>query len=280
MSQTLKWYQYSDSDAVSFNVYRSIMGFKVPFPNSLEVGDVLIFSATSRDIQRVTISSTSIAAVAENINNQASGLKATVGTNGTDLYIRTTSKEPKLKLYPCTFLTNVGIAPAVFFPQTNYVLLTNITAYPAQNLYTYTDPDGDPLDFYYVTSLTATVESIPTIALQGVVAPADLCVIEGRVIDFQNNPVPSAVIKASTIAPVNHSGNSADAVTPKGEIRFLTDLLGRWSMVVQQNQLLLLNIEAIGYNEVIQVPLAPFILFNQLVPVKDYLFSISGDPNP
>jgi hypothetical protein len=62
-------------------------------------------------------------------------------------------------------------------------------------------------------------------------------------------------------------------------IGFYTDVLGRWSMIVQQNQLLLLNIEAIGYNEVIQVPEAPFILFNQLKPVKDYQFSLQGDPN-
>lgn len=280
MSTNLKWYKFDDTDATEYRVYRSIHGFKVAFPNSLMVGDELIFSATNKDIQKVLISSTDIGAIANNINNQAKGLRADVAANGYELLIRTIADtNPKLKLYKCSFLNNAGIVPGLISPATVWEKIATIPLVSDQTTYEFEDVDGFALDYYKVSSATDVIEHIPSVSQQSVIAPEDSCVIEGRVIDNSNRPVIGAEVRVGIKVPVGVQQNSGILAPNAGTKTVFTDEIGRWSVPVLRNQLYLFQIPVIGYNEVIQTPDAPFILFRQLVPVKDHLFSISGEPN-
>jgi hypothetical protein len=275
MSVIINWTSYDDSTATSFNIYRAITGISVTFPNSLQSGDVFQFSATSQTVQKVTIGATDITSVATAINTQAQGLQATVSQSGLILFIRCTATlNPKLKLYPCTFLTDTGIPVQIIGPKMNPALVTTVSANTPPYNYSYNDPDGSPYDWYYITSVVSSVESIPSIWQQPLVVPGMLCVVEGRVKTVQNSPIVGAIIKASPIGGVAVSDDSGLTFPP---VTVYTDQYGRWTLPVLQGTQILFQIPAIGYNQVVEIPAQPYMLFSNLVPVNDYYFSPDGD---
>jgi hypothetical protein len=272
---TVKWNTFVDSDVDSFNIYRSITGLSITFPNSLQTGDVFQFAATSPTVQKVTIGATDINSVAAAINAQAKGLTATVSQSGLVLFIRCTAKErARLKLYPCTFLTHLSIPVSIIVPRSNFVLLANVAFVPAPSAYSYSDLDGNPLDWYHITSVKSSIETIPSIDQKPIITPESVCTVEGRVIDVQNNPIVGAEVRASPIGGVETSDNSG-LVTP-GIVAY-TDDYGRWSMPLIQGKRLLFEIASIGYSQVCVVPSQSFCLFQNLEPVDSYYFSPSGD---
>lgn len=272
----INWSTFDDSAVDSFNIYRAVTGLVVTFPNSLQSGDVLQFAATSPTVQKVTFSATDINSVAGAINAQAKGLTAAVNQAGTTLFIRCGAAEnPKLKLYPCTFLTHTSQAVRIVVPKLEFSLLASVPGVLAPSSYSYTDADGDPLDWYYITSVKSSVESIPSIYQKPVITPEAVCTVEGRIIDVQNNPIRDAEVRVSPIGGVD-SSDDAGIVTPA--ICAFTDDYGRWSLPLLQNQQLLFQIPAIGYNQVCAVPAQSFCLFENLSPVNDYYFSPTGEP--
>lgn len=273
MNVTLKWTAFADTAADHYKLYKAITGFSIPFPNSLLVGDLFIFSATSQDRQIVTLTGTSISQVAANLNG-ARGIHATANLAGTTLFVRCTARDnPKLKTFPCTFLTHLSMTPSLIGTKENFQLITTIAFVPGTFNYSYTDLDGNALDFYHLTTVIGSTESLPTQDLQPILTPESICVIEGRVIDSQNDPVVGAEVKAQIQVPVGISDNAGILTGPKTVI---TDSLGRWSMPILQGQLVLFQIESVGYNSVVAVPATPFVLFKDLAPVDDAVF---GDVN-
>lgn len=271
----LSWSTYNDSSVDTFNVYRSITGISIPFPNSLQSGDVLQFSATSPTVQRVTITATDITSVVAAINTQGKGIQATANTASTAILLRCTATvNPKLKLYPCTFLTDTGIPVQLVAPKMNPSLVGTVAGVTAPSNYTFSDADGSPYDYYYITSVKSSVESIPSIWQKPLVTPESLCVIEGRVKSLQNNPIVGAEVKMSPIGGVATSDSSGVVFPP---LIAYTDDLGRWSLPVLQGTQLLVQIPSVGYNQVVEIPAQSYELFSNLAPVNDYYFSPDGD---
>lgn len=267
---TLRWNTFDDAAPDSFNVYRSFVGLTIDFPNDLAVGDKLIFAVTSETRQTITLARTTIAQVVEDINAQAHGLVATKNTANTKLFLRATaSVNPKLKLYPCAFLTNTDQAVRLIGPKSEFSLVGNVPFVAGTSEYSFEDADGDSLDFYHLTTVTGSDESIPSIDLQPIVIPAEVCTVEGRVIDGQNRPIVSVVVKATVVIPVGMEQNSSIIPTP---VQILTDSLGRWSLSFIRCQLVLFQIEAVGYNQVVSIPNLSAALFRDLKPVDDYVF--------
>lgn len=277
MSATLKWNAYADAAPDSFNVYRAVTGVVISFPNSIAAGDVFLFQATNRDVQRVTINSAAtIDDVANSINQKAKGLKATKSEDGTKLFLRCTAKQnPKLKIQPCSFAANAGISSGLYTAQKEYDLVDTVVFVPDQFYYEFLDVDGDRLDWYRISSVTGGMESLPSIAAQPIIAPPSLCVVEGRISDMQNNPIAGAVVQAKVEVPLGSTDNTG--LTLPG-ITTETDALGRWSLPLIRSQLVLFQIEAIGYNEVLVIPDASYALFKDLKPANDHLFAPGGDP--
>lgn len=276
MSATINWSTFANSDAASFNIYRAITGFVIPFPNSLASGDSLALAAMSSLQQLVRFTAVDIDSIVAAINSQAKGVKAIKNQAGTGVFVRCIAvDDPKLKVLPCTAATKLSLAAGPIGPRGSFQQIGSVAAVLGQTAYSFADPDGDATDFYHITSVSAGVESIPSQDLQPVITPASVCVIEGRITDAQNNPVVGACVKASVEIPVGISDNTGLSKKP---VQVLTDYLGRWSLYFVQNQLVLFQIEAIGYNQVIRVPQASFILFEDLKPVDTAYFDV--DPQP
>lgn len=270
MTNKVRWNVFADADVDSFNVYRAITGITVGFPNSLVVGDKLVFAAASSQMQTVTLGAAvpTIDTVLADINAQAQGLKAT--KSGTNLYVRCTARDnPKLKLYACSFLTNTSQAVRIVVAKLEWVTIAPVPFVIGQVAYEYDDVAGDPLDWYHITSVKTGVESVPSQDQQALIVPEDFCVIEGRVVDLQNNPIANAEVKASVMVPVGMTSNAGIAKRCKSVV---TDELGRWNLPILQGQQILFQIPVVGYNQVILVPAQDFILFKDLKPVDDYNF--------
>lgn len=268
MSTTVKWNTFTDTLVDSFKIYRAVTGVVVSFPNSLVTGDKLVFAATSPTRQVVVLTGTNISQVAADVNAQAKGLKATI--DGTNLILRCTARtNPKLKLEACTFLTHTGVTPQLIGPAQNFVYLDSVTFDSEINQYEYTDPVGDPVDYYRITTLMGSTESGPSQSTQSIIDAGNICMIEGRVINSQNDPVLGAEVSASVVVPVGSEEDSG--IVPEVHTVY-TDELGRWSIPFIRSQLILFQIPALGYNQVIQVPDAPSALFRGLKPVNDNEF--------
>ena len=273
----ISWSVFSDAAPDSFNVYRSIAGITINFPNSIATNDIFIFQATNKATQKVVIGATDIASVAAAINAGGKGVRAAVSNSGTELFIRVTARhEAKLKVMPCGFATHAGITTGLYTAKQNFTIVGNVPYVALQYTYMYADADGDPFDWYRLTAVTASVEGLPSIDQQALIPSPDICVVEGRITNMRNEPIIGALVDAHIQIPGDVQIEDIGVVTRN--IQTLTDDLGRWSLPMTQGQLVLFQIEAIGYNEVLSIPLEPFVLFNELKPDDGGDFTPGGDP--
>ena len=276
MANTLFWSAYADADCTTFNVYRALTGIAVNFPNSLAIGDVFSFSAISSDIQNITLTATDISSVAATLTAKGRGIRVAISSSGSTLFIRCTgSIRPVFRLYPCTFLTHIGQSPRFIGPAMEFTLLTSIARVQGNYDYSALDLDGDPSDWYRLTTARTGNESVPSLPMQAMITPEPFCVIEGRVVDLQNNPISGAEVIAAVQPQVGESSNSG-IVLSKHTV--MTDMLGRWSVSLLQGQSVMFRIPSIGYNQGFTVPQLDYILFDNLNGNLDYYFSPNGEP--
>ena len=274
---SLNWDTYADTDCDSFNVYRSVPGFILSYPNDLSAGDVLTFSATDGAIQNITFSAVDIDSVVAIFNDAALGVVATKIQAGTAIIFRiTATANPKLKLYACTFLTDADIeAPSIIVPDMNFTLIGNVVTVDNTTNYSFSDPDGTQYDSYEITSVTDSVESLPSIVQSPLIGTDILCVVEGRFCDSQNRPVVGLKINAQVSTQTAYAdgrGIYGDAISAT------TDEYGRFSIALTQNTVYLLSIPDVGYNWNVCIPALPSTEIVYLVPSTEADFSPFGDP--
>ena len=264
MSTSVYWSTFLGADCDSFKLYRAITGLAVEFPNSLQVGDKLVFAATTQVVQTVTLTGTTATTVASNIKAVAVGVKETVSQSGRVVFIRATASGPdaKFKLLACTFATNTGETPRLITPRTEFELLTTQPRITDTFDYTYIDDDGDASDWYHITSVSGSTESIPSLDMQALPTPDPFCVVEGRVTDLQNRPVVGAEIRVQSLPPPHISSNAGLVTT---ELVTLTDSYGRWSIPLLQGQSVLFRIPAVSYNNTVTIPAQRYVLFKDLL---------------
>lgn len=272
---SLYWLAFLDANCTAYQVYRAITGLIVPFPNGLGTSDKLILSATSIDTQTITFSAMDIDSMIAQINSTGKGLKASKNLAGTKMFVRcTATHKARMKLYPSSFLTNLGQSPRIIVPGLEYQQVGAVARVNGTYNYTFTDPDGSPLDWYYITSL-GTSESIPSRAAQPVI-PLDLmCVLEGRITDSQNNPAGGAEVIAFLRQYESHE---AGENLTKPPVKTVTDSFGRFLLPLVRCQQYVLQVPSIGYNETILLPNQDVANLNQLVPTLAGRFSPFGDP--
>lgn len=278
MSNQVQWFPYLDADAEKFTLYRAITGIKVPFPSDLVAGDRLVFAATSPTQQTVVFSSGNINTVIADINAQGKGIRARKSSDGSQILIRCTAKNnARFKLMKCSFAEKAGITPRTVAPRTEFYSVAEIEAVPGQTLYTYNDVDGDPEDWYRLTSTsTDCEESLPTQAMKAIGSNGETCTIDGRIMGLNNEALAGLEVSAELMGETAYNAADLSEVS-EAEIVTYTDELGRWYLALTKNQLVLLDIPSIGYNEVIRVPDQAYVLFSDLKPVNDHYFSPKGE---
>jgi len=277
MATTVKWNIFEDADIDTMRLYRAITGIEIPFPNSLSTGDVLKFAATDCSFETLIIGATDIDSILALLNSGC-GIVATKNASGTKIFLRANAKtNPKLTLYSSSAVTALGETPRIIVPRSEFIAIHDEPFVAGTFSYEFEDLDGEPSDWYHFTTIKGTTESIPSHDLRPRIAPPNSCVIEGRVTDLQNNPVVGVEVEASVIIPPNRNQNTSIVPTIK---QVLTDECGRWAIALIRKQLIFFHIEAVGYNQIIYVPDAPFALFKDLEPVKDHEYAPHGEPLP
>lgn len=270
----LYWFSYLDATCPYFNVYRSITGIAIPFPNGLTIADQLIFSATSTTKQTISFTAVDIDSVVHAINAQGKGVAASKSHDGTKVFIRCTArKKAKLKLFNSSFLAHTGLTPQIIVPALQWVNVGNVARLDHTYNYTYADPDGDPLDWYHITSMGAP-ESIPSVALQPFIPLELMTVVEGRLTDAQNNPAEYAEIRAK-LEMIEETGEHQAMVKPVIETK--TDKYGRFSLPLVRCKTYLLQIPSLTYSETITLPDKDAVNLLDLVPTLRDQFAPFGD---
>lgn len=277
---TIHWFSYLDADCSVFKVYRALSGFTISYPNFLVPGDALTFTTGNNEVQTVMFPAVGIDQVVDRFNNEAKGLIAVKSQDGTEIFVRCSAKtKARLKLYPCTFLSHTSIPARVIVPALEFEPVGTVTRINGTYAYSFDDTDGHPLDWYYVTSVSGSVESIPSIMLQPQIPLDQMCVVEGRLTDAQNNPVEQAPVVAELRLPErNTTGLTGRSGLLKTNTQTATDIYGRFSLCLVRNQQYLFQIPALGYNEVVTIPNQDTANFLDLVPTLEARYSPFEDP--
>lgn len=273
----LKWQAFNDADCDAFRIYRSIPGFTLTFPLTL-AGTELKIQVTSPDLQVISITLNTAVGVAGEINAAIKGATATVSDSGTQVFVRiNATKNPRMVLKSCTFASAAGLAPGVIVPESSWEFITAIPRVNNTFDYDFTDPDGAYSDSYRLTTITGLVESAPSIIKRPVIALPPLCVLEGRILSGDNRPLQNAIVRAKPQIPEDCVDGSLVAHGVTQEQR--TDTSGRFSINLLQKHVYLLEIPAIGYNEVVDVPEADWGRIISLPSTSKHWFTPgTGDP--
>jgi hypothetical protein len=264
----------------SYKIFRAITGFEITFPNTLAIGDYLLTQVKGTELQKITLTGATAAAVSADINSQAQGIRADVTLAGNILVRAASVDDPFFRTLSSPVLTKLSMSPASYRPRENFVLVGTLPGTPmtfeygdTELDYSFTDQDGSQeLDWYYHTSILGSEESAPSIATTAL-PQSGMCVIQGQLkIKAGRNVVVSAKLEIPPKLDANSLWIDKEAT------KTITDSQGRFAIQVPRSNLTLFQIDAIGYNEVIFVPDEPFALLKDLQPVNDHLFTEYGDP--
>jgi len=265
VSTTLNWSCFADALCNTFKIYRAITGITVAFPNTIQVGDKLLLSVSKGTPQTITMSGATTTSLASDILSQGKGITATINQANTAVLIRAAASEyPRFQLLACSFATHTSQTPRVVLPRQEFTLITSVARTAGIFDYSFVDLDGVPADWYRMTTVTDSVETIPTLDSHALLSPQSFCVIVGRVMDGQNRPIVGAPVTAALQADSRHTDNSGIVGTV---FEAQTDLYGRFAIPLLQGQVVLLQIKSIGYNQFVQIPDQPYVLFSDLVVV-------------
>lgn len=278
MPNQVQWFTYDNANAEKATVYRSITGLRARYTGDIVAGDKLIFAATSPKVQTITFTNGDIDAVVAAINAQGKGIRATRSDDCRYILIRCTAKaNPRFKLMRCQFATKTNEAPRTIAPLSEWHRVEEKYLNPNQHTYTFYDVDGSIEDWYRITTTEPGCpdESIPTYPMKAMGANAENCTIVGRIQGLDNEDLEGKEVSAEIMG--THGVNTADlSEVSEEKVTTYTDEYGRWALSLIKNQLVLLEIPAIGYNEVIRVPDQAYVLFTDLDPVNDHYYSPEG----
>ena len=269
----LTWYNYEDTAVDSFNIYRAVPGFYFAFSLLSENPDFR-FSASNQEIQASTIDTTNIDAAVASFNAMR-GIEASKANLNTVIYVRSVNHDKsknRLKLYKCQLLDDLGMAPQVIVPELNFNLIGSQAIVASDSAYEFDDLYGSPLDSYYITSVASTGESIPSVVKSPVLIGPDYCILEARFIDSQGRPVRGVEVEVSvpTLGLSDLSGNV---------LKTKSDLYGRISFPLLQQQKYRISAPAVGYSQFISVEDETFIDLTKWPTTTDPEFSPNGDPS-
>jgi hypothetical protein len=225
--------------------------------------------------QYLTVNNTDIDSVVA-LFSQAKGINAFKSADETKIYVRAVAQHSKIKIYPCKFATHIGINPGYIVENTNFVNIGSLARVNDVLDYSFSDPDGEMFDSYAVSSTKDGSESVLSAKMTPTLATESLCFVAGRVVDSANNPIVGVDVKWR----LKISYDKMNSLTFEGneENHTKTDIYGRFLIAIPRNKQYLLEIESVGYNEVVDIPDQPFANVLDLALTKKHNYSPSGDP--
>lgn len=250
---TLTWFNYDDTDADSFKIYKSIPGIKFLFSAIVTENPTFRFAATSPDLQEITLDSTNIDTLVTSLG-QARGIEVKKSSDNLSVIIRLTAqKNARLKFYQSDLASDLGITTGtIIVPGVSFSVAGTQVYIDQVEPYEFDDVDGHPLDWYYITSVKGLEESLPSFIQAPLLPGAMYCIAEARFVDIQGRPVKGVEVTAEP-ALLDSANMASNKITIK------SDSYGRVSLPLIQCQDYVLHIPAIGYNQFISVPEANFL---------------------
>lgn len=275
----VNWHTYVDSDCDFFKVYRSICGFTIKHPHLLlSVGDKLIYSTAGGVKREIQFTATDIDSVLSIFEANGRGLSAKISADESSIIIRAAAeKSPRIKILGTNdMMTKLGIdsKAAIIGPQMLWEEIATIPRVPGDLTYSFTDPDGEMVDYYRITHVKGSKESIPSFSMQPKIPQENLCVFDGRITDAQNKPQMGVKITAKLKTALGRAGSQTITT---GIISCETDEYGRFSLPLIRKQQYLLSIPNVDYNDIVETPDQPYADLFEVSPTLKSLFGFEGE---
>lgn len=269
---TVRWFNFLDTEADFFRVYRAIPGVEFLFSSISSAATSFKFSVSGNEIQEIPLNTTSISTLVSSLN-AGKGIVANATYNSLSVQIRLASYSPtaRLKIYPNTFASQIGYPTGtIVVPELNFTLISTLNYLDQDIPYVYVDQDGADNDAYRITSVLGTQESLPSIIQKPLLPGVYYCVAEARFINVQGRPVTGVIVHAEP-AVLDCSGLSTNIITAT------SDAYGRVSLPLIQQQYYRINIPAIGFSKFILTPDSEFIDLTAWPATTAPDFSPTGD---
>ena len=266
---TLRWATFPESDTVSYNVWRSIIGFSAPLVDltglSLHIringGDVQYFNFTGP-------------MVVEAINSVIEDGKAYFAQNGRFIIRSNVRKAPgSVEIVGGTALGILNLVPKLITEKSDPELIASITANPdPTTMEVFYDHDGAIEDYYSISTINSiSSESMRSPWAQPIQTAGPVCVLEGVIADLQGVRIPDAEIIATIQTPPK---KLTMAYITKEPIITRSGPDGRFSLPLLQCALVKLEIPAIGYMQMVTIPERSYILIQDLLVDENYTYPL------
>lgn len=269
---TIRWFNYDDTDADTFKVYRSIPGIQFSFASVITEFPEFVYSVSFNEPQTIKPSTSNIDAFVNSFVT-ARGLIVNKTSDNLSVQIRLAAgvRAKNLKIFPCTLAEDLGFSQGkVVVPLSDFTLIATQLFLEQPDPYEIDDADGSELDTYRITSVKMGIESHPSISQMPLLPGVDYCVAEARFIDIQGRPVRGVEMIAG---PAVLDGSSQASNT----VRAVSDVLGRVSVPLIKNLQYRINIPAIGMSKFITTPEYDFIDLTTWLSTTAPDFSPNGD---
>lgn len=272
----LRWTPYPEASVVSFNIYRSIIGFRALSPTpSLLNGLTLILKMNEQSPQTIAFSGPD--PLVDQINAVLVGGRAYESENpSTSFIVRSDIRGApgKVEIVGGTALSALGLTARVITEKSEDEKIGNVLRGSDQTV-EFEDSEGGLSDWYAVTSVdNLDNESLKTAYRQPTSSVAPLCVLEGLVVDLQGVRIPDQEVKAMLVEFPNKCPPSYITRAP---VTVLSGPDGRYSIPLLQNALVQLTIPATGYSRTLKVPEQPYAYVSDLPVNIDYRYPLGAE---
>lgn len=276
MSIKLKWVAITDADIASFNIYRSMIGFRTSTeaPFSLINGDTLQLKFNDQTVQTVTFTGDdAIADLVTLINGQITGGTAYKEDADNSLIIRSDIRIAPgfVEIVGGTAVAKMSETARIISEKSETELIGNVLFAATHE---YTDADGVLEDFYAISTIDGVANESDLSSLrQPINFTGPICVVEGTLMDLQGVRQSDKTVTARIVSPPEGSANHSFVTNQT--VSILTGEDGRFSLPLLQGAKVIFEIDDARISDPILIPAAAFVFFDDLNIDTSYIFKDS-----
>lgn len=270
MSIILRWVPIEGADIASYNIHRSMIGFKstneAPFGFS---GENIKLKINNQDLQTITFTDDgNIGEIVDFLNARLVGATAYKAGGSDHLIIRSDIREEPgfIEIVGGSALAKMGVSTRIISERSESVKIGTV---PYSEL-EYEDSDGVLEDFYGISTIDSLGNESNISALrQAINFTGPICVVEGCITDLQGMRVPDVKVLARIVTPPDGAEHTSII---KDEVYVLTGEDGRFSLPILQGARVIFEIDDARVSDPITIPIQPYVFFDDLPIDYEYRF--------
>jgi len=279
LSIKLNWAPFPEASVVSYNVFRSIIGFhfdKVPLS---QLDGKTLSLKLNGELAAQVITFDAVDSIVDQINAVLTGGKAFESFDTNSVFVRSDLRQApgSVEIVGGTALAEIDQIARVITEKSEDELIAEIPALldPTETV-VFEDKDGVLLDFYAISTIDDQGnESEKSVFKQPIEATGNLCILEGIVVDLQGVRIPDAEVIATLLTPPEAANKSPSLSNISVEpITVLSNDKGRFCIPLLQGALIELEIAKVGFTHNIRIPEKSFAFVNDLLEDKDYRYPL------